>query len=80
MPLTIKDPEVAEMAERLRRLTGAPSKAEAIRQALASAIEAPRGRPSLGARIDEAVAMARRIGGRDAEFYQKAFSDEMWGL
>ncbi len=80
MPLYIKDPEVAEMAERLRRLTRAPSKTEAVRRALAEAIEAAGARPSLAARIEEAVDMARRIGARDAEFDQKAFSDEMWGL
>jgi len=34
----------------------------------------------LAARIEEAVAMARRTGARDAEFDQKAFGDEMWDL
>jgi antitoxin VapB len=68
------------MAERLRRLVRARSKTEAVRHALANAIEAAGGRPSLAARIEEAVAMARRIGARDAEFDQNAFGDEMWDL
>jgi len=38
------------------------------------------GRPSLATRIKEAVAMAGRIGARDAEFDQEAFSDELWDL
>ena len=43
-------------------------------------IEAAGGHPLLAARIEEAVAMARRTGARDAEFDQKAFGDEMWDL
>ncbi|HKN30671.1 MAG TPA: type II toxin-antitoxin system VapB family antitoxin [Roseiarcus sp.] len=76
----MKDAEVTEMAERLRRLIRAPSKTEAAPKALANAVEAALGRPSLAARIKEAVAMARRIAAPDPEFDQKAFSDEMWGL
>ena len=38
MPLFIKDPDVAEMAERLRKLTSARTKTEAVRQALKSAL------------------------------------------
>jgi len=79
VPLYIKDPKVAEMADRLRNLTDAASKTEAVWKALESAIEAAE-RQSLSARLAEAVAIARRIGPRDEEFDQKAFSDEMWGL
>jgi len=78
MPLYIKDPDVSEMAERLRQLTRVRSKTEAVRKALAEALEAAGGRPSLTARIEEAVALAGRIGPRDEKFDQKAFSDEMW--
>ena len=39
MPLYIKDPRVSEMAERLRTLTNATSKTEAVLKALESAIE-----------------------------------------
>jgi hypothetical protein len=45
-----------------------------------NAVEEAGGRPSLAAPIQEAVAMARRIGAGDAEFDQKAFSDAMWSL
>ncbi len=79
MPLYIKDPDVAEMAERLQKLTSAPSKTEAVRQALKSALRVASERPGLSERLREAVAIARRIGPRDPEFDQKRFSDEMWG-
>ncbi len=79
MPLYIKDPEVAEMAEKLRRLTSAPSKTEAVRRALASAIKEAADRPPLATQLLEAVDIARRIGPRDPEFDQKRFSDGMWG-
>jgi len=79
MPLYIKDPKVAEMAERLRTLTNATSKTEAVLKALESAIEEAQ-RELLAPKLDEAVAIARQIGRHDEKFDQKAFSDEMWGL
>ena len=79
MPLYIKDARVAEMVERLRKLTDAPSKTEAVAKALQSAI-AEAERDLLGPELERAIAIARRIGGRDEEFDQKAFSDAMWGL
>ncbi len=39
MPLYIKDPRIAEMAEHLRALTNAASKTEAVGKALERAIE-----------------------------------------
>ena len=78
MPLYIKDARVAEMAERLRKLTDATSKTEAVLKALESAI-AEAERDLLGPGLERAVAIARRIGGHDEEF-DHAFSDEMWGL
>jgi antitoxin VapB len=79
MPLYIKDARVAEMAERLRKLTDAPSKTEAVAKALESAI-AEAERDLLGPELERAVAIARQIGRHDEKFDQKAFSDEMWGL
>jgi antitoxin VapB len=79
MPLYIKDPKVADMAEQLRMLTNAASKTEAVHKALESAIEEAQ-RKLLAPRLEEAIAIARQIGGHDDEFNQKAFSDEMWGL
>jgi antitoxin VapB len=77
--LYIKDPKVAEMADRLRTLTNAASKTEAVLKALERAI-AEAQRDLLAPELERAVAIARRIGRRDDEFDQKAFSDEMWGL
>ena len=79
MPLYIKDPRIAEMAERLRALTNAASKTEAVGKALERAIEEAQ-RELLAPRLEEAVAIARQIGRRDDHFDQKTFSDEMWGL
>ena len=79
MPLYIKDPRVAEMAEQLQALTNAASKTEAVGKALERAIEEAR-RELLAPELERAVAIARQIGRRDDHFDQKAFSDEMWGL
>jgi antitoxin VapB len=79
MPLYIKDERVAEMAERLRALTQAGSKTEAVLKALESAIEEAQ-RELLSPKLGQAVAIARQIGRRDDKFDQKAFSDDMWGL
>jgi antitoxin VapB len=79
MPLYIKDPRAAEMAERLQTLTNATSKTEAVLNALESAIEQAQ-RELLAPELERAVAIARQIGRRNDEFDQKAFSDSMWGL
>jgi antitoxin VapB len=79
MPLYIKDPRVSEMAERLRMLTNATSKTEAVLKALESAIEESQ-RELLAPKLERAVAIARQIGRHDDEFDHKAFSDDMWGL
>jgi antitoxin VapB len=79
MPLYIKNPKVAEMAEQLRALTNATSKTEAVWKALERAIEEAR-RELLAPELERAVAIARQIGQRDNHFDQKIFSDEMWGL
>jgi hypothetical protein len=79
MPLYIKDPRIAEMAEQLRALTNAASKTEAVGKALERAIDEAQ-RELLAPRLEEAVALARQIGRRDDPFDQKSFSDEMWGL
>lgn len=78
MPLFIKDPDVAEMAERLRKLTSARTKTEAVRQALKSALRAATEQPTLSDNVRAAIDIARRIGRPDPDFDQKRFSDEMW--
>jgi antitoxin VapB len=80
MPLYIKDPDVAEMAERLKKLTSARSKTEAVREALEQALEAATKQPSKAEGLREAIAIAQRIGPFDPDFDQKRFFDEMWGL
>ena len=80
VPLYIKDPDVAEMAETLRKLTSARSKTEAVRQALKRALEAATEHPSKSQGLRDAIAIAQRIGPFDPDFDQKRFSDEMWGV
>lgn len=79
MPLYIKDPRIADMAEELRALTKAASKTEAVWKALERAIEEAR-RELLVPEMESAIAIARQIGRDDNPFNQKAFTDEMWGL
>jgi antitoxin VapB len=78
MPLYIKDSDVAEMAEALRKLTSARSKTEAVREALKRALEAATKQPSRAQGLREAVAIAQRIGPFDPDFDQKRFSDDVW--
>jgi len=78
MPLYIKDPRVAQMADQLQKLTNASSKTDAVLKALESAIERAQ-RELLAPKLERAVAIARQIGRYDDTFDQKAFSDEMWG-
>ncbi len=70
MPLYIKDPRVAEMAEQLQALTNAASKTEAVGKALERAIEEAR-RELLAPELERAVAIARQIGRHDDHFDQK---------
>jgi antitoxin VapB len=78
MPLYIKDCDVAEMAEALRKLTSARSKTEAVREALKRALEAATKQPSRAQGLREAIAIAQRIGPFDPDFDQKRFSDDVW--
>ncbi len=78
MPLYIKDPDVSAMAERLQKLTRAPSKTEAVRAALQRAIDTAVGDESVEDLLKEAFKLADRIGPANPDFDQKAYSDEMW--
>jgi len=77
MPRYIKDSDVSEMAEKLRKLSTARSKTEAVRQALKRAPEAATKPPSKPQGSREAIAIAQRIGPFDPDFDQKRFSDDM---
>lgn len=79
MPLYIRDDTVDDLAERVRKATGAKNKTEAVRAALKAQLDAARNEVPL---IDRVRALRERVanlGEPDPTFDQKAFSDEMWG-
>lgn len=79
MPLTIRDPEVDALVEELRRLTGARTKTEAVRQALRAELARARRALPLEERLARAKALADAMGPSDPGFDMKAYTDEMWG-
>ncbi len=78
MPLYIRDSEVDELAERVKRLTGATTKTEAVKAALRHEIERASSKPPLSERLRRAWEIADSIGPANPEFEQKTFFDEMW--
>ena len=67
------------MAEELARLTGARSKAEAVRDALRHALKRVRAKGSLRERLAGIHQKAAEIGPPDPDFDMKAYCDQMWG-
>ena len=79
MPLYIRDSEADELAEQVKRLTGAATKTEAVKAALRHEIERASLRPPLRERLRRAWEIVDSIGPADPDFEQKPFFDEMWG-
>ncbi len=83
MPLTIRDERVNQLAEQARQILNAPTKADAIRQALEKVVETappsqqPETRP-LAERLKALQAEVQRLGTPNPDFDDKAFLDEMW--
>lgn len=86
MPLYVRDERVNQLAEQARKILNAPTKTDAIRQALEKVVEAP----SDAAVGEKKASLTERLGRlRDKynmppyesleHFDQKAFLDEMWG-
>ncbi len=80
MPLYIENDEVDRLAIEAQNLTGAPTKTEAVRQALEHEIARARQALPLRARIEAAVAKAHAMGPGDPNFDMKQFTDEMWDM
>ena len=80
MPLYIKDPEVAGLAEDAVKFLGAANKTEAVRMALKAAIAEARSRIPLEERIKEAQALADKLGPFDPTYDHKADMDDLWGV
>ncbi|WFU11056.1 type II toxin-antitoxin system VapB family antitoxin [Rhizobium sp. CB3090] len=78
MALYIRDAEVNSLANEIRKLTKAPTKTEAVRQALKHELARVRQELPLHDRLTRAKAMADALGPNDPSFDMKAFADEMW--
>ena len=83
MPLTIRDERVNQLAEQARQILNAPTKADAIRQALEKVVETappsqqPETRP-LAERLKALQDRYQSMGTPNPNFDEKAFLDEMW--
>lgn len=79
MPLYVRDDDVAAMAAELKGLIKAPSKTEAVRQALRHEIARQKRNVPLRQRIARLQERTAALGPADPKFDRKKFSDEMWG-
>lgn len=79
MALYIRDTEVDALAVQLQQLTSAPTKTEAVREALKSAIDRKRLEMPLKERLAKIHQRAIALGLPNARFDMKKFSDELSG-
>ena len=85
MPLYVRDERVNELAEQARRILNAPTKTDAIRQALQRVVETAEAsdtseKPSLRERLKAIQDEVKRLGKPNPDFDDKAFLDEMWEI
>lgn len=79
MPLYVRDERVNQLAEQAQKILKAPTKTDAIRQALERVVEADEQRPPLAERLEKIKQRYQAMGTDDPDFDQEAFLDEMWG-
>lgn len=84
MPLYVRDERVNQLAEQAQKILKAPTKTDAIRQALERVVEtseasAPAEKPPLAERLKAIQDEVKRLGTPNPDFDEKAFLDEMWG-
>ncbi|MCL6706809.1 type II toxin-antitoxin system VapB family antitoxin [Pseudomonas sp. R2.Fl] len=83
MPLYVRDERVNQLAEQARKILKAPTKTDAIRQALErvvgdfAASEEPT-KPPLAERLKAIRDRYQSMGTPNPDFDEKAFLDEMW--
>jgi antitoxin VapB len=75
--LVIRDDTVDALATQLQKALNAPSKTEAVRQALQRELDRVQQARPLWERIAKAQAMAGAMGANDPNFDMKPFTDEM---
>ncbi len=85
MPLYVRDERVNELAEQARKILKAPTKTDAIRQALQSVVETSEAsdiseKPPLSERLKAIQDEVKRLGKPNPDFDDKAFLDEMWEI
>ena len=85
MPLYVRDERVNELAEQARRILNAPTKTDAIRQALQRVVETSEAsdtseKPSLRERLKAIQDEVKRLGKPNPDFDDKALLDEMWEI
>ncbi|TDK37093.1 hypothetical protein E2F50_09350 [Rhizobium deserti] len=87
MPLYVRDERVNQLAEQARKILKAPTKTDAIRQALERVVvqEPPasheeKSEPTLAERLKAIQDEVKRLGRPNPDFDDKAFLDEMWEI
>jgi antitoxin VapB len=88
MPLYVRDERVNQLAEQARKILNAPTKTDAIRQALERVVveqtkvsdEAGKSEPSLAERLQAIREQYLTMGTPNPDFDEKAFLDEMWEI
>jgi antitoxin VapB len=78
MPLYIRDHEADELAERVKTLTGAATKTEAVKIALRNEVARLKRRRPLSQGLGPANALASSTGPADPSLDSKAVTDELW--
>jgi len=78
MALYIRDERVDELARKAQRLLKAPTKTDAVRQALEREIERAEKKAPLRERIKPIQDAVRRMGPDNPDFDMKKFMDEGW--
>jgi antitoxin VapB len=79
MPLYVRDEQVNQLAEQARKILKAPTKTDAIRQALERVVSEDAQRAPLAERLARIKQRYQSMGSIDPNFDEKAFLDEMWG-
>lgn len=80
MPLFVRDERVNQLAEQAQKILKAPTKTDAIRQALECVVQEDEQRPPLAERLEKLRARHNMPAFDTFEpFDEKAFLDEMWG-
>ncbi|MBW6420526.1 type II toxin-antitoxin system VapB family antitoxin [Rhizobium sp. XQZ8] len=84
MPLYVRDERVNQLAEQAQKILKAPTKTDAIRQALERVVETsedakPVEKPPLAEQLKAIQDEVKRLGTPNLDFDEKAYLDEMWG-